>query len=597
MDPEKISPQLTHTAKKILEARYLRVFRPQGSRETPAELFARVARTVAQAELLTGNTNQASRYEKVFLDMMLSLDFLPNSPTLMNAGTRLGQLSACFVLPVEDTIEDIFSALKNMATIQRSGGGTGFSFSKLRPKGDFLSSTGGESSGPVSFMKIFDCATSHIKQGGKRRGANLGSLRVDHPDIMEFITAKTDELDFENFNLSVVATDAFMKAVIQNHEYNLIHPRSQTTVGTLKARDVFNAVAHAAWQTGDPGLIFYDAVNNANFTPRLGYIETTNPCGEIPLLSYESCNLGSINLAHMVRSEKHGYTIDWDKLLTTTRNAVRFLDDVLEVSKFPIKEVTQATRNTRKIGLGLMGFAEMLILLGISYNSEKAAEIAEQVMKSIQQEAHRTSSVLAEERGVYPAWKGSVHEKGGLKMRNATCTAVAPTGTISLIAGTSAGIEPLFALAYRRSRVLGNQSFFESNPLFLKFIETRNLDRQYLTEKVFEKGRLRDIDGIPEHVKELFVTALDIPFEQHLKIQAAFQKHVDNSVSKTINLPEDATPEDVAQAYLQAWKFGLKGVTVYRYGSKKNQILELGAGGKPYQYDSPAQCDPGECET
>jgi ribonucleoside-diphosphate reductase alpha chain len=597
MDPEKISPQLTHTAKKILEARYLRVFRPQGSRETPAELFARVARTVAQAELLTGNTNQASRYEKVFLDMMLSLDFLPNSPTLMNAGTRLGQLSACFVLPVEDTIEDIFSALKNMATIQRSGGGTGFSFSKLRPKGDFLSSTGGESSGPVSFMKIFDCATSHIKPGGKRRGANLGSLRVDHPDIMEFITAKTDELDFENFNLSVVATDAFMKAVIQNHEYNLIHPRSQTTVGTLKARDVFNAVAHAAWQTGDPGLIFYDAVNNANFTPRLGYIETTNPCGEIPLLSYESCNLGSINLAHMVRSEKHGYTIDWDKLLTTTRNAVRFLDDVLEVSKFPIKEVTQATRNTRKIGLGLMGFAEMLILLGISYNSEKAAEIAEQVMKSIQQEAHRTSSVLAEERGVYPAWKGSVHEKGGLKMRNATCTAVAPTGTISLIAGTSAGIEPLFALAYRRSRVLGNQSFFESNPLFLKFIETRNLDRQYLTEKVFEKGRLRDIDGIPEHVKELFVTALDIPFEQHLKIQAAFQKHVDNSVSKTINLPEDATPEDVAQAYLQAWKFGLKGVTVYRYGSKKNQILELGAGGKPYQYDSPAQCDPGECET
>jgi ribonucleoside-diphosphate reductase alpha chain len=597
MDPEKISPQLTHTAKKILEARYLRVFRPQGSRETPAELFARVARTVAQAELLTGNTNQASRYEKVFLDMMLSLDFLPNSPTLMNAGTRLGQLSACFVLPVEDTIEDIFSALKNMATIQRSGGGTGFSFSKLRPKGDFLSSTGGESSGPVSFMKIFDCATSHIKQGGKRRGANLGSLRVDHPDIMEFITAKTDELDFENFNLSVVATDAFMKAVIQNHEYNLIHPRSQTTVGTLKARDVFNAVAHAAWQTGDPGLIFYDAVNNANFTPRLGYIETTNPCGEIPLLSYESCNLGSINLAHMVRSEKHGYTIDWDKLLTTTRNAVRFLDDVLEVSKFPIKEVTQATRNTRKIGLGLMGFAEMLILLGISYNSEKAAEIAEQVMKSIQQEAHRTSSVLAEERGVYPAWKGSVHEKGGLKMRNATCTAVAPTGTISLIAGTSAGIEPLFALAYRRSRVLGNQSFFESNPLFLKFIETRNLDRQYLTEKVFEKGRLRDIDGIPEHVKELFVTALDIPFEQHLKIQAAFQKHVDNSVSKTINLPEDATPEDVAQAYLQAWKFGLKGVTVYRYGSKKKQILELGAGGKPYQYDSPAQCDPGECET
>lgn len=597
MDPEKISPQLTHTAKKILEARYLRVFRPQGSKETPAELFARVARTVAQAELLTGNTNQASRYEKIFLDMMLSLDFLPNSPTLMNAGTHLGQLSACFVLPVEDTVEDIFSALKNMAIIQRSGGGTGFSFSKLRPKGDFLSSTGGESSGPVSFMRIFDCATSHIKQGGKRRGANLGSLRVDHPDIMEFITAKTDELDFENFNLSVVVTDAFMKAVIQNHEYNLIHPRNQATVGTLKARDVFNAVAHAAWQTGDPGLIFYDAVNNANFTPQLGYIETTNPCGEIPLLSYESCNLGSINLAHMVRSEKHGYTIDWDKLLTTTRNAVRFLDDVLEVSKFPIQEVTQATRNTRKIGLGLMGFAEMLILLDISYNSEKAAAIAEQVMKSIQQEAHRTSSVLAEERGVYPAWKGSVHEKGGLKMRNATCTAVAPTGTISLIAGTSAGIEPLFALAYRRSRVLGNQSFFESNPLFLKFIETRNLDRQYLTEKVFEKGRLRDIDGIPEHVKELFVTALDIPFEQHLKIQAAFQKHVDNSVSKTINLPENATPEDVAQAYLQAWKFGLKGVTVYRYGSKKNQILELGAGGKPYHYDSPAQCDPGECET
>ncbi|MFO8088384.1 MAG: adenosylcobalamin-dependent ribonucleoside-diphosphate reductase [Desulfatiglandaceae bacterium] len=596
MAPKKSSLQLTDTANKILEARYLRVFRPQDSRETPADLFARVARAVAQAELIAGNTKQAARYEEIFLGMMLSLDFLPNSPTLMNAGTHLGQLSACFVLPVEDTIEDIFGALKNMAIIQRSGGGTGFSFSRLRPKGDFLSSTGGQSSGPVSFMRIFDCATSHIKQGGKRRGANLGSLRVDHPDIMDFITAKTDDLDFENFNLSVVVTDAFMNAVIQNHEYNLIHPRNQTTVGTLKSRDVFNAIAHAAWQTGDPGLIFYDAVNNANPTPQLGSIETTNPCGEIPLLPYESCNLGSINLAHMVRGEKGKCTIDWDKLLSTTQNAVRFLDDVLEVSKFPIQQVAQTTRNTRKIGLGLMGFAEMLIQLGISYNSEKAVEIAGQVMKAIQQEAHRTSTILAEERGVYSAWKGSFHEKSGLKMRNATCTAVAPTGTISLIAGTSAGIEPLFALAYRRSPVLGNQSFFEYNPLFRKFMEIHNLDTRYLTKKVLEKGRLTDIDEVPEHIKALFVTALEIPFKQHLKIQAAFQKHVDNSVSKTINIPGDATPEDVAQAYLQAWKYGLKGATIYRYGSKKNQILELGAGEKPYQYDSPAQCDPGECE-
>jgi len=596
MQPKKIPPQFTRTANKILESRYLRVFRPRGSRETPAELFARVARAVAEAELLNGNTNQAARYEEIFLDMMLSLDFLPNSPTLMNAGTKLGQLSACFVLPVEDTLEGLFDALKNMAVIQRSGGGTGFSFSHLRPKGDFLSSTGGQSSGPVSFMRIFDCATSHIKQGGKRRGANLGSLRIDHPDIMDFIAAKTNERDFENFNLSVVVTDAFMKAVVQNHDYELVHPREGTPVERLRAGDVFDAIVHAAWQTGDPGLIFHDAVNAATPTPHLGDLETTNPCGEIPLLPYESCNLGSINLAHMVRSEKGKYTIDWDKLRSTARNAVRFLDDVLEISKFPIQEVERATQNSRKIGLGLMGFAEMLILLGISYNSKKAVQTAEQVMKSIQEEAHRTSSTLAEERGVYAAWKGSVHEKIGLKMRNATCTAVAPTGTISLIAGTSAGIEPLFALAYRRSPVLGDQSFFEYNPLFRKFIETHNLDTKYLTENVLEKGRLIDIDGISEDVKALFVTALDIPLKQHLKIQAAFQRHADNSVSKTINLPEEATLEDVGQAYLQAWKLGLKGVTIYRYGSKKNQILELGAGEEAYRYDSPAQCDPGECE-
>jgi ribonucleoside-diphosphate reductase alpha chain len=413
---------------------------------------------------------------------------------------------------------------------------------------------------------------------------------------MDFIKAKTNAVDFENFNLSVVATDAFMNAVIQNHEYSLVHPGDGRTVARLKAGEVFDAIVHAAWQTGDPGIIFHDAVNTANPTPHLGAIETTNPCGEIPLLPYESCNLGSINLAHMVRSEKGAYTVDWDKLRSITRNSVRFLDDVLEISKSPIQQVERATHKTRKIGLGLMGFAEMLILLGISYNSEKAVALAGQVMQFIQEEAHRTSSALAEERGVYAAWKGSIHEKNGLKMRNATCTAVAPTGTISLIAGTSAGIEPLFALAYRRSPVLGDQSLFEFNPLFRKFIETRNLDTASLTEKVLETGRLADIDGLSEDIKARFVTALDIPFKQHLKIQAAFQRHVDNSVSKTINLPREATTEDVAQAYLEAWKFGLKGVTIYRYGSKKNQILELGAGEEPYEHDSRAQCDPGECE-
>lgn len=587
--------QLPQNALRVLKARYLRRDAERRIIETPEELFDSVARGVAYAELLLGNSRQSQYWQETYHHLLTSLDFLPNTPTLMNAGKPLGQLSACFVLPVEDSMEGIFESVKQMALVQRTGGGTGFSFSKLRPKGDIVETTAGEASGPVSFMKIFDCATENIKQGGKRRGANMGVLRVDHPDILEFIQAKRDGVSLRNFNISVGATDAFMEAVRRDKMYALVHPRGRSAAN-VRAKEVFQAITEAAWHTGDPGLLFLDSINRVNPTPHLGSIEATNPCGEIPLLPFESCNLGSINLAHMLSKQSRKETVDWEKLRTTVRTAVRFLDDVIEVSQYPVPEIEETTRGNRKIGLGVMGFAEMLIRLGISYDSGEAVKAGGEIMQVVAEEAKRTSHELSEERGVFPKWKGSVHEREGVRLRNATQVAVAPTGTIGIIAGTSPSIEPLFALAYRRSHVLEDQTLLETNPLFLEHLDRHGLDANRIVAEVMQKGRIRDVDGIPEELKRLFVTALEIPPERHLQIQAAFQRHVDNSVSKTVNLPVEATVQDVAKAYWQAWELGLKGITIYRYGSKSEQVLELGVGEEAHYYDHASKCDPEECK-
>jgi len=588
---------LTHNAKLVLHSRYLKRDLHRRVVETPGEMFQRVARGVAHAELLLGTREQAERWERTFLEMMASLDFLPNSPTLMNAGTSLGQLSACFVLPVHDTTEAIFDALGSMAAIQRTGGGTGFSFSELRPRSDIVASTAGEASGPVSFMEIFDCATERIRQGGKRRGANMGILRVDHPDIEAFVEAKRTEGRLGNFNLSVSVTDAFMEAVLNNDPFDLVNPRTGEKAGSLRAGDLFEKIQQASWATGDPGLLFLDAVNRANPTPRLGTIQATNPCGEIPLLPFESCNLGSINLPRMLRDREDGGTaIDWDRLRATVRKAVRFLDDVVEVNRYPVPKLERMARGNRKIGLGVMGFSDMLIRLGVSYDSDTAVRLGASVMKFLSEEALEASKELAAERGVFENWRGSVYEGQGLEVRNATRTAVAPTGTIGIIAGTSPSIEPLFALAYRRSNVLEGETLHEVNPLLRELAERHGLDVEDLVVRVRETGRLADVEDVPLRLKELFATALEIPYERHLQMQAAFQKHTGNSVSKTVNLPEDASPEDVGRTYRRAWELGLKGITVFRYGSLSRQVLELGAGEQGFQYDHAARCDPGECK-
>jgi ribonucleoside-diphosphate reductase alpha chain len=585
---------LSKNALRVLTARYLRCDAERHVLETPEDMFARVADAIARAEVVFGQPDRVSYWRDEFYRMMTSTTFLPNSPTLMNAPN--GQLSACFVLPVEDSIEDIFEAVKEMALVQRSGGGTGFSFSHLRPKGDLVSTTGGEASGPVSFMRIFNCATEHIKQGGKRRGANMGILRIDHPDILEFITAKLDGSSLQNFNLSVAVSDAFMEAVRQKARYDLLHPRTSQSVGQLEAREAFEAIVEAAWRTGDPGLLFLDAINRDNPTPALGPIEATNPCGEIPLLPYESCNLGSINLAAMVCERDARPAVDWERLRGAVQQATRFLDNVLEVSDFPSPDIERMTRGNRKIGLGVMGFAELLIRLGISYDSDQAVSMAEQIMRNISEEARLASERLGAERGPFPNWKGSVHEGKGHIVRNATCTAIAPTGTISIIAGTSPSIEPLFALAYRRRHTLGGSPLLELNPFLLKYCEEHHLDAAVIMEEVARTGSLRGVAGVTDQAKRLFVTALETPVERHLQMQAAFQRYVDNSVSKTINLPREATPQDVTYAYQRAWELGLKGVTVYRYGSKATQVLDLGLGEETYHFDHASRCDPYECD-
>jgi ribonucleoside-diphosphate reductase alpha chain len=556
--------KLSLNAIEVLKKRYLRRDERGNVAETPGELFDRVAAHVSKAEAKFGADAEA--YRKKFLRMMRNLLFLPNSPTMMNAGLELGQLSACFVLPVEDSLEGIFDTLKYMALIHQSGGGTGFSFSRLRPKNDVVRTTGGVASGPVSFMSIFDAATNVIKQGGRRRGANMGVLRIDHPDILEFIEAKEKPGFLENFNVSVAVTDEFMQLSRSGGEINLVNPRNREVTGSLNAPELMNLIANSAWRGGDPGVIFIDRINAAHPIP--GIIEATNPCGEQPLLPYESCNLGSINLSRLVEKGE----IKWDLLDELITLGVRFLDDVIDVNRFPLAQIEEVTLRNRKIGLGVMGFAEMLIEMNISYNSEGAIRVAEEVMSHLAKLGREESARLGAERGSFALFEQS-KLKGWDAMRNSTVTTVAPTGTISIIAGTSSGIEPLFAISFVR-HVLEGARLLEVSPLFEQAAKERGIYSHELMTELAKKGSVQDISGVPQEMKDLFVTALDIPPEQHVKIQAAFQKHTDNAVSKTVNLSQSATVGDVLKVYNLAYDLGCKGVTVFRYGSR-SQVLYL----------------------
>lgn len=563
--------KLTVNAIRVLQRRYLLRDEQGKIIETPSQMVRRVAKEVVKADKLYDKRADLAKTEEEFYRMIANLEFLPNTPTLMNAGAPLGQLSACFVLPVEDSIVGIYDALKAMALIHQSGGGTGFAFSKLRPAGDLVKSTKGVASGPVSFMRIFDTSTDVIKQGGKRRGANMGVLRADHPDILQFITAKAMEGSLVNFNISVGVNDVFMEAVKKDQEYDLINPRTGKPERGLRAREVFDLIVNMAWRTGDPGIIFLEEINRHNPTPNLGQMESTNPCGEVPLLPYESCNLGSINLAKMIKDGD----IDWEKLRKTVRTAVHFLDNIIDVNKYPIPEIEAATKSTRKIGLGIMGFAEMLLEQGIPYDSDQALAKAEEVMKFISEEGRKMSVELAEKRGSFPAFKGSLWEKRGYKkMRNATVTTIAPTGTISIIAGTTSGIEPLFAISYIRN-VMGGIQLLEVNPAFERIAKERGFYSQELMVKLSKLGSIRKVEEIPEDVRRVFVTAFDVAPEWHVRMQATFQKYVDNAVSKTVNLSHHATHDDVRKVYLLAYKLKCKGITIYRYGSKAEQVLQI----------------------
>ncbi|MCL5958083.1 MAG: vitamin B12-dependent ribonucleotide reductase [Chloroflexi bacterium] len=573
---------LTKNALAILERRYLEKDEKGNVVETPEQMFRRVAKTVAEAEERFGaSQEQVEETENRFYNIMHNLEFLPNSPTLANAGRRLGQLAACFVLPIEDSLASIFEILKSSALIWQSGGGTGFSFSKLRPASDLVRSTSGISSGPLSFMEIFNAATEVVKQGSIRRGANMGILRVDHPDILDFITAKRERTKITNFNMSVAVTDQFMQAVKEDAEYELINPRDNQVVRKLRARDVFRLIVESAWDSGEPGMIFLDTINRANPTPQLGPLESTNPCGEQPLLPYESCTLGSINMSKMVtegggsRLINQGATpaVDYEKLRKMVFSCVRFLDNVVEVNRYPLPQIEELSRGNRKIGLGIMGFADMLIKMGIPYDSEEAIRLGGEVMHFIDEEAHKASAQLADERGVFPHFPSSTWAASWPRMRNATVTTVAPTGTISAIAGCSSGIEPLFAIAYVR-RIMGTE-LVEVNPLFEEVARSRGFYSAELMRKIGEKGRVKSLHGVPADVQRLFVTAHDVHPEWHVRMQAEFQKYVDNAVSKTINLPHDAKVEDVEKAYLLAYRLGCKGVTVYRDSSRPLQPLAV----------------------
>lgn len=583
----QIKPQLSANSLAVLRRRYL-IRDDQGQViETPEELFMRVATVIAAGDANFGaTTEEIDETATCFYEMMARLEFMPNSPTLMNAGRKLGQLSACFVLPVDDNMESIFEAVKDTALIHKSGGGTGFAFSRLRPRNSVVASTSGVASGPISFMRVINAATEAVKQGGTRRGANMGILRVDHPDIKEFIKCKDNLSELTNFNISVGVTDTFMKAVKERTSYPLIDPRTGEQYildgkpQSLDACEVFQSIIEHAHKTGEPGVIFLDKINKHEKTADVGLVEATNPCGEQPLLPYESCNLGSINLSKVVRavvdssdtSKMFRNEIDWDKLKDLVRKGVHFLDNVIEQNKYPLKQIGEATRENRRIGLGVMGWADLLIMLDIRYNSNEALELADKVMGFIQTEADLASQNLAAKRGVFPNWEKSVFGKQGMQRRNSTVTTIAPTGTISIIAGCSSGIEPIFAVSYIRN-VMDNTRLIEFNPMFESRAREMGFFSQMLMERIAEKNSIVDFDEIPKSVRDIFVTSHDVSPEWHVKIQAAFQKHTENAVSKTINLPKEATTDDVKTTYELAYGLACKGVTIYRDGSRAFQVL------------------------
>lgn len=597
--------KLSENAIKVLEKRYLKRDKDGNCTETPADMFKRVASSIANADLKYGKSQaDADELANKFYKAITDLYFMPNSPTLMNAGRELGQLSACFVLPVEDSLEGIFETVKNTALIHKSGGGTGFSFSRLRPKNDVVRSTMGVSSGPVSFMEVFNAATEAVKQGGTRRGANMGILRVDHPDIIDFIHCKSDNSRLNNFNISVAITDKFMEALKNGEDYELIHPKTKVAVGKLNAKQVFDLIVDGAWRNGEPGIVFIDKMNADNPTPQVGDIESTNPCGEVPLLPYEACNLGSINLGRLLKETSGGLDVDWEKLKEITKLSIHFLDNVITINNYPLPVIADMVQNNRKIGLGVMGWADMLMKLGLSYNSEEGTDLAYKVMEFIDYHSKVESIELAKQRGAFNNFKGSVYESGSFLtnkytsksagmvtdedwknldaqikefgIRNSTTTCIAPTGTISMIASASGGVEPLFGLVFQRN-VMDGTEMLEINPVFEKYAKDNGFYSENLMKEIAKDGSLAHVNGVDDKVKHIFATAHDVTPVWHVKMQAAFQLHTDNAVSKTVNFEEHATREDIEKAYILAFENNLKGITVYRNNSRTFQPMNLDA--------------------